>query len=148
MILYNVQCICNGYGIWINKYKLQWYLITFNRLPEPWRASPESWHLSRYYCIYCSSISFIQVENISWELALKPGCYTIISSIYNNNIRPSSAHTVLSPGEDTRFQRSSAHLKSRPGKAPTYRALPSRPKSPPPSVTGFREPPRKLIGQM
>ena len=45
--------------------------------------------------------------------------------------------------ENTHFPRSSAHLKSRPGKAPTFRALPSRPKSTPPSVTGFREPPRK-----
>ena len=69
--------MCNGYGIWINKDKLRWSLITFNWLHEPWRASPESWHLSRYYYIH-SSISFIQVDNISWELAPKPGYYTII----------------------------------------------------------------------
>ena len=77
----------NGYGIWINKDKLWWGLITFNRLPEPWRASPESWHLSRYYCIY-SSITIIHVENISWELALKPGYYTIIVQYTTINVRP------------------------------------------------------------
>ena len=55
---------CNGYGIWINNDKLRYDLIMFNRLLEPWRASPESWHLSRIYHIH-SIITFTQVENIS-----------------------------------------------------------------------------------
>ena len=139
------QYMCNGYGIWINKDKLWWSLVTFNWLHEPWRASPESWHLSRYYYIY-SSITFIQVENIAWELALKPGYYTIIAQyttiLFLRGITV-SVHKGLLPGEDTHFPRSSAHLKSCPGKAPTHRALLSRQKSTPPSVTGFREPPRK-----
>ena len=133
--------MCNGYGIWINKDKLRWDLIAFNRLPKPWRASPESWHLSWYYYIY-SSISFIQVENISWELTLKPGYYTIIVQYTTINVRPGNnrlPRTKCSrPWENTHFPHSSAHLRSRPGKAPTFRALPSRP-----SATGFREPPRK-----
>ena len=71
------ESICNGYGIWINKTKLRDDLIMFNRLPEPWRASPESWHLSRIYYIH-SIITFTLVENISWELALKPGYHNTI----------------------------------------------------------------------
>ena len=47
---------CNGYGIWINKTKLRYDLIMFNRLPEPWRASPESWHLSRVIITQLSNI--------------------------------------------------------------------------------------------
>ena len=102
--------MCNGYGIWINKDKLRWGLITFNRLPEPWRASPESWHLSRYYYIY-SSITFIHVENISWELALKPGYCTIIVQYTKINVRPGNNRLP--------------HTKdSRPGKTPTFRAFP------------------------
>ena len=115
---------------------------------KPWRASPESWHLSRYYYIY-SSITFIHVENISRELALKPGYYTIIVQytklMFVWGITVFRAQGTLARG-NTHFPRTSAHLKSRPGKAPTFRALPSqasRPKSTPPSVTGFREPPRK-----
>ena len=59
----------------------------FNRLPEPWRASPDSWHLSRYYYMY-SSITFIHVESTSSLLALKPGYYTIILQYTTINVRP------------------------------------------------------------
>ena len=111
--------MCNGYGIWINKDELRWDLITFNRLPEPWRASPESWHLSRYYYIY-NSKSFIHVENISWELALNPGYYKINVRPGNNRI-PRTRHShprkhplsalfrtpQVSPGESTHIPRTS-----------------------------------------
>ena len=41
---------CNGYRIWINKTKHSGLdLILFIGLCESWRASPESWHLSREY---------------------------------------------------------------------------------------------------
>ena len=93
-----------------------------------------------------STISFMPVESISWELALKPGYYTIIvqykSILFVRGITVFRAHTTLARGRHP-LPRSSAHLKSRPGKASTYRALPSRPKSTPLSVTGFREPPRE-----
>ena len=89
LIIYLTRYMCNGYGIWINKDKLRYDLMSFNRLPEPWRASPESWHLSRYYYIY-STITFTQVENISCELALKP----VLLHIQCHHIHTSGEHLL------------------------------------------------------
>ena len=52
-------------------------LMVSNRLHEPGRSSPESWHLSQIYYIH-SIVTITQVENISWELALKPGYHNTI----------------------------------------------------------------------
>ena len=118
---------------------------TFNRLPEPWRVSPDSWHLSRYYYIYSPITLYIWRAPPDY-LALKPGYYAIIVQ-YNtinvhpgNNRLPRSRH--LRPGKDLLSALFRAPQVSPGEKAPTFRALPFRPKSTPPSVTGFREPPQ------
>ena len=86
------------------------------------------------------------MENISWELALKPGYYTIIVQYTTINFRPGNnrlprtgyshpgKHPLsalfrapqVSPGESTHIPRTSVSPEVHP------------------SVTGFREPPRKL----
>ena len=53
---FHVLYMYNGYGIWINKIKLRDDLMMFNRLPEPWRTSPESGHLSRVIITQLSNI--------------------------------------------------------------------------------------------
>ena len=112
--------------IWdLDQDKLRTGLMMFNRLHEPWRASPESWHLSRIYHIH-SIITFTQVENISGELALKPGYHnTIVQYNYKNS---SGGRTVY------RAKRHSRPGYGSPGEAPTYCALPVHPKSSVPAV--------------
>ena len=74
-----------------------------------------------YLLHFHSTISFIPVESISWELALKPGYYTIIvpyaSILFVRVITVFRAHTTLtrgffrtpqvSPGESTHIPRTS-----------------------------------------
>ena len=101
--------------------------MLFNGLHEPWRAFPESWHLSRIYYIP-SIITFTQVENISWELALKPGYHNTIP-IYIINSHPGNnclCQKALSPWvcltrgkHPLRPKGTLARGLSRPGKAPT-----------------------------
>ena len=102
-----------------------------------------------YLLHFHSTISFIPVESISWELALKPGYYTIIvpytSILFTRVITVFRAHTTLARGRHP-LPHSSAHLKSRPGKASTYRALPSRPKSTPRRSQGFGNLPESRPG--
>ena len=62
----------------------RWFLIRINGLPEPWRVPPDSWH---DHVTLTIQYSFIHMESISCELALKPSLYNN-SPIHSKYFRP------------------------------------------------------------
>ena len=92
--------------------------MMFNWLHEPWRASPESWHLSRIYVYNHNNIT----HNYKWRASPESWHLSRIYVYNHNNNHTQSLFNTQSPvrGMIVRPKKGTlARGMARPGKAPT-----------------------------